>query len=325
MGKVHNTKVHAKFKIPKKGLTHPARTPKDGGTNADFANARDILQKLSPQQLEVILAELSIVVPQCPPSAVATSPQPLMGAQAAMDYFDEHFIDRNLAARVSPTHEHEKSTDDFFEGINGLDLFNDDVIANEAKRDMARRHREKIQVGRHYYEICAHLNKPPDFNDPNECIALDDCTRKVLSKGSLMRVRLMDIIQSHINANWWKGDERSVTAPISDGEKSQELIENDEEAEHVVALLVVMYDLEEWRTLSSTGNVFELGDIFAVVCKATEMWARIKASLMRGGYTLFGGANGSQRVGLIQSIVDSLVKFCQEVESSCHLDLTKSG
>jgi hypothetical protein len=86
-----------------------------------------------------------------------------------------------------------------------------------------------------------------------------------------------------------------------------------------------MYDLEEWRTLSSAGNVFELGDIFAIVYKATEMWARVKVSLMRGGYTLFGGAKGAQRVGFIQSVVDSLVKFCQDVESSCHLDLTKLG
>ena len=79
-----------------------------------------------------------------------------------------------------------------------------------------------------------------------------------------------------------------------------------------------MYDLEEWHTLSSAGDVFELGDT-----KATEMWTRIKASLVRGGYTLLGGAKGTQHGGLIQSVVDSLVKFCQEVESSCHLDLTK--
>jgi hypothetical protein len=313
--------------MPTKGPTRLPHIPKDG-TDADFANARAILQKLSTQQLDVILAELSIAMPQCSPSAVAATAtsHPLMGTQAtAMDYFDEHLVYRNPAARVSPTHEHEKSTDDFLGGIDGLDLFDDDVITNEAKRDMILRHREEIQVGHHYYEICAHLSKPPDFNDPNECIVLDNCTRKVLSKEPLMRVRLMDIIQSHINGHWWKGDERSVTAPISSGAKGKELIEKEEEAEHVVALLVIMYDLEEWRTLSSAGNVFELGDIFAVVYKATEMWTRIKASLMRGGYTLFGGANGAQRVYLIQSVVESLVKFCQEVESSCHFDLAKLG
>ena len=92
MGKVHTTKVHAKFKMPTKGPTRLPHIPKDG-TDADFANARAILQKLSTQQLDAILAELSIAMPQCSPSAVAATAtsHPLMGTQAtAMDYFDEH-------------------------------------------------------------------------------------------------------------------------------------------------------------------------------------------------------------------------------------------
>ncbi|KAL7489916.1 hypothetical protein ACHAW6_015655 [Cyclotella cf. meneghiniana] len=322
MGKAHTTKVHAKFKIPKMSPIRLADIPQVG-TDANLANARAILQKLSPHQLDVILAELSIAMPQCPPSSVAASPHPLMGAQVASDYFDELNIYRNPAARVSPTNEHEKSNVDFLGVIDSLDLFNDDFISNVAEQDMNRLHREEVQVGHHYYAICSHLNKPPDFNDPKECIVLDDYTRKVLSKGPLMRARLIEIMNSHINANWWKGDTSSVTVPISNGAKSQELIDKEGEAEHVVALLVAMYDLEEWRTLSSAGNVFELGDIFSVVCNANEMWTRIKTSLMRGGYTLFGGANGAHRVGLIQSVVDGLVKFYQEVESSCYLDVAR--
>ncbi|KAL3796145.1 hypothetical protein HJC23_000648 [Cyclotella cryptica] len=321
MGKVHATKVHRKLKIPKKALTHQAKMVKHT-PEEDLNGVCAILQKLSREQVQGILAKLNIDVPQSPLGADATTPSHLTGAQASIHYFHDQLSHPNLAARVSPTNEYEQSGDDIF-GMDGLELFGEDVLLpdNVVLSQDINFHREEIKVGDHYRKICCLLNQRADFNNAKECIMMENFEKKVLSKGPLMRVRLTSLIQHHIESNWWKGDASSVTAPIRGDAKSQDIRRNQQEVEHLVALLVIMYDLEEWRVLSSPGNVFELGDIYALVHKAAEMWTRIKVSLMRGGYTLFGGENGAYRASLINSMVDSLAKFCQELEASCLLDL----
>eukprot|EP00581_Thalassiosira_minuscula_P015901 CAMPEP_0183718398 /NCGR_PEP_ID=MMETSP0737-20130205/11667_1 /TAXON_ID=385413 /ORGANISM="Thalassiosira miniscula, Strain CCMP1093" /LENGTH=137 /DNA_ID=CAMNT_0025947949 /DNA_START=1 /DNA_END=414 /DNA_ORIENTATION=- len=116
-----------------------------------------------------------------------------------------------------------------------------------------------------------------------------------------MRVRIKKIIEHHESLVWWKDD----VAKSPD--------ENLLCVEHLIALVVVMYDVTTWsfttagNTDDFTGCMFdEEDDILHIGQMIADLWERVDRSLSRDAYSKLG-VDGLERGGAINEMIGLLV------------------
>mmetsp|Transcript_2971 Transcript_2971/g.6228 ORF Transcript_2971/g.6228 Transcript_2971/m.6228 type:complete len:428 (-) Transcript_2971:217-1500(-) len=157
-----------------------------------------------------------------------------------------------------------------------------------------------------YNEIMGRLVACPDVNNENEFIECSTgTTRTELDKFTLLRIRIAhEIDAKHRDVQWWKD-----SVANKHFQKSS--------LEHLIALIQVMLDVQEWRVISadrigflqSKFNVED--DILSIGQELKGVWERVDRSLARDQFRLFG-EDGFERHLATATMVDALEQSCRE-------------
>jgi len=157
-----------------------------------------------------------------------------------------------------------------------------------------------------YNEIMGRLVACPDVKNENEFIECSTgTTRTELDKFTLLRIRIAhEIDAKHRDVQWWKD-----SVANKHFQKSS--------LEHLIALIQVMLDVQEWRVISadrigflqSKFNVED--DILSIGQELKGVWERVDRSLARDQFRLFG-EDGFERHLATATMVDALEQSCRE-------------
>ena len=107
-----------------------------------------------------------------------------------------------------------------------------------------------------------------DYNNPNECIIHEDgLTRSPLDTPALERYRIKNVLESHLEEEWWFEAESKVEDVVAEIELSRK-----NQLERLISLTAVMVKTSEWRRVSYARDKVK---VFLVVSRLVELWGLV--------------------------------------------------